>query len=168
MQSSRRQSTWLIYLGARSTYCMNILQHVSEKLYGPVLVTLNPPSQIDPDSILGEYAYEHPLFSKQASDLPTTATMTLPDWNCRCRALHRNRDCTRSKTSAVSHGVEHVRLPPSYRMLIYRLIHFFFFLKKKTQGHATASTKTASPQVSSLPRRWAHNVHSKSRQPAET
>lgn len=45
------------------TYCMNLLQDKPEKKFGPVLVTLNPPSEISPSKVVGRYAYEHPLFT---------------------------------------------------------------------------------------------------------
>lgn len=38
---------------------MNDLQHIDEKLHGPVLVTLNPP--FEPATNFGEYNYEHPV-----------------------------------------------------------------------------------------------------------
>ena len=42
---------------------MNILQSIDEKVYGPVLVTLNPLDEIDPGKIHGEWCYEHPQYS---------------------------------------------------------------------------------------------------------
>ncbi|ESK85916.1 amine oxidase [Moniliophthora roreri MCA 2997] len=48
------------------TYGMNDLQHIPESKYGPVLVTLNPPFEPDPDRIVGRYAYDHPVLDSQA------------------------------------------------------------------------------------------------------
>lgn len=42
---------------------MNLLQHIPEEVYGPVLVTLNPPSPVEPSKVVGSYDYEHPYFS---------------------------------------------------------------------------------------------------------
>ncbi|KAL0961180.1 hypothetical protein HGRIS_006152 [Hohenbuehelia grisea] len=48
------------------TYWINQLQHISEKKYGPVLVTLNPPVEPDKDKVVGRYNYEHPVIDSQA------------------------------------------------------------------------------------------------------
>jgi len=40
---------------------MNDLQHISEELYGPVLVTLNPPMHPRADRVVGRYRYDHPV-----------------------------------------------------------------------------------------------------------
>jgi predicted NAD/FAD-binding protein len=48
------------------TYNMNILQHIPPSLYGPVLVTMNPPHPPAPETIQGQYEYTHPLFTPQA------------------------------------------------------------------------------------------------------
>ncbi|KAJ9116963.1 hypothetical protein QFC22_004621 [Naganishia vaughanmartiniae] len=57
------------------TYNMNSLQHLSEKKHGPVLVTLNPPFEVDKDKEVGRYKYEHPIYSlasvKAQSQLPS-------------------------------------------------------------------------------------------------
>lgn len=49
---------------------MNLLQHIPQDKYGSVLVTLNPPSPVKPDTIVGEYDYEHPYFSTEVSAHP--------------------------------------------------------------------------------------------------
>jgi len=53
---------------------MNDLQHVSEKLHGPVFVTLNPPFDPDPACVVGRFEYDHPVLGAQAvraqQDLP--------------------------------------------------------------------------------------------------
>ncbi|KAJ7094716.1 FAD/NAD(P)-binding domain-containing protein [Mycena belliarum] len=43
------------------TYGMNDLQHIPERKYGPVLVTLNPPVSPRPDTVAGRYHYAHPV-----------------------------------------------------------------------------------------------------------
>ncbi|KAF7308922.1 Amino-oxidase domain-containing protein [Mycena kentingensis (nom. inval.)] len=43
------------------TYGMNQLQHISEKQYGPVLVTLNPPFEPDASTVGGRWKYDHPV-----------------------------------------------------------------------------------------------------------
>jgi predicted NAD/FAD-binding protein len=43
------------------TYNMNILQHIPEKTFGPVLVTLNPIYQPDLTLVQGRFTYSHPL-----------------------------------------------------------------------------------------------------------
>ncbi|BFZ58206.1 hypothetical protein PYCC9005_005268 [Savitreella phatthalungensis] len=48
------------------TYCMNILQHIPESRYGPVLVTLNPLFEPRAESVQGHWAYEHPAFTPQS------------------------------------------------------------------------------------------------------
>ncbi|CAK7237657.1 Cytochrome c oxidase assembly protein cox11, mitochondrial [Sporothrix bragantina] len=45
------------------TYNMNILQHIPADVFGDVLVTLNPLSEPDPDTVQGRYKYNHPLFT---------------------------------------------------------------------------------------------------------
>lgn len=42
---------------------MNDLQHISEADHGPVLVTLNPPKEPCPDTVVGRYTYEHPVLN---------------------------------------------------------------------------------------------------------
>jgi predicted NAD/FAD-binding protein len=44
---------------------MNDLQHISEKKYGPVLVTLNPPFEPQADKIVGRFRYDHPVLDAQ-------------------------------------------------------------------------------------------------------
>ncbi|TVY31100.1 hypothetical protein LHYA1_G000090 [Lachnellula hyalina] len=48
------------------TYNMNILQHISESTFGPVLVTLNPLHAPAPETVQGEYTYAHPLYNARA------------------------------------------------------------------------------------------------------
>ena len=52
--------------GVSLTYCMNILQHISEDTFGPVLVTMNPDHKPDPNLTQGKYIYRHPLYTIQA------------------------------------------------------------------------------------------------------
>lgn len=42
---------------------MNILQHLSEKKHGQVLVTLNPPFPVDPAKTVARFNYEHPMMT---------------------------------------------------------------------------------------------------------
>lgn len=51
---------------ACSTYDMNILQHLSEKKHGLVLVTLNPPFPIDESKVVGRWQYHHPMMTSQS------------------------------------------------------------------------------------------------------
>lgn len=44
------------------TYWMNLLQHIPEKIFGPVLVTLNPLHPPIPESIHGVWEYCHPVY----------------------------------------------------------------------------------------------------------
>lgn len=44
---------------------MNGLQHISEKTFGPVLVTLNPPFEPRPETIQGRWAYDHPVLDSK-------------------------------------------------------------------------------------------------------
>lgn len=48
------------------TYNMNILQHIPADVFGDVLVTLNPLSEPDADTVQGRYKYTHPLFTADA------------------------------------------------------------------------------------------------------
>ncbi|CAK4034683.1 amine oxidase like [Lecanosticta acicola] len=52
--------------GVSLTYCMNILQHLSEDMLGPVLVTLNPDREPDPRLTQGKFVYRHPLYTVEA------------------------------------------------------------------------------------------------------
>lgn len=52
--------------GVSLTYCMNILQHLSESKLGPVLVTMNPQHAPDPALTQGKYIYRHPLYTVEA------------------------------------------------------------------------------------------------------
>ena len=45
---------------------MNDLQHISEEEFGPVLVTLNPPFDPDPEKTVGRYSYDHPILDTAA------------------------------------------------------------------------------------------------------
>ena len=43
---------------------MNLLQHISEAKYGPVLVTLNSPMPLpDENKVVGRFQYDHPVIS---------------------------------------------------------------------------------------------------------
>ena len=44
---------------------MNLLQHIPEDKYGPVLVTLNPPYEPQPGTIAGRWRYDHPVVSAE-------------------------------------------------------------------------------------------------------
>jgi len=46
------------------TYCMNQLQHISEEIFGPVLVTLNPLPKPKAETIIGKYNYQHPIIDQ--------------------------------------------------------------------------------------------------------
>ena len=48
------------------TYWMNLLQHIPEETFGPVLVTLNPLSPPDPRLVQGIWEYSHPLYNATA------------------------------------------------------------------------------------------------------
>lgn len=48
------------------TYNMNILQHLDEETFGPVLVTLNPLHNPAPEHVQGRYTYSHPLYNALA------------------------------------------------------------------------------------------------------
>ena len=52
--------------GVSLTYCMNILQHLSEKTFGPVLVTMNPDYPPDPRLTQGKFVYRHPLYTAES------------------------------------------------------------------------------------------------------
>ncbi|KAF9465349.1 hypothetical protein BDZ94DRAFT_1320407 [Collybia nuda] len=45
---------------------MNDLQHIPESIYGPVLVTLNPPFEPKPDLLVGRWRYDHPILNAKA------------------------------------------------------------------------------------------------------
>ena len=64
-------ASWNFLAGERSanqppivTYCMNILQSIKSEL--PLLVSLNARHKIDPEKILRELKYSHPVYSYQA------------------------------------------------------------------------------------------------------
>jgi predicted NAD/FAD-binding protein len=48
------------------TYWMNLLQHIPENTYGPILVTLNPLNMPDPRLAQGIWEYSHPLYNSAA------------------------------------------------------------------------------------------------------
>ncbi len=50
------------------TYNMNILQHIPSKIFGDVLVTLNPLHRPREETIQGEFSYEHPLYTTKAME----------------------------------------------------------------------------------------------------
>lgn len=52
--------------GVSLTYWMNLLQHLPEGKYGPILVTMNPPHEPDPKLTQGKYIYRHPLYTVAA------------------------------------------------------------------------------------------------------
>lgn len=52
--------------GVALTYWMNLLQHLPEDEFGPVLVTMNPPHAPDPALTQGKYVYRHPLYTISA------------------------------------------------------------------------------------------------------
>lgn len=51
--------------GVSLTYCMNILQHLPERTFGPVLVTMNPEHAPDPRLTQGKFVYRHPLYTAE-------------------------------------------------------------------------------------------------------
>lgn len=52
--------------GVTLTYWMNLLQHLPEEDFGPVLVTMNPGHVPDPKLTQGKYVYRHPLYTVAA------------------------------------------------------------------------------------------------------
>ena len=48
------------------TYWMNLLQHIPESKFGPILVTLNPLEMPDPRLAQGIWEYSHPLYNAAA------------------------------------------------------------------------------------------------------
>ena len=48
------------------TYCMNILQHLPFSRWGPVLVTMNPPTPPPAETIQAQFTYDHPLYTTSA------------------------------------------------------------------------------------------------------
>ncbi|TKA77254.1 hypothetical protein B0A55_06142 [Friedmanniomyces simplex] len=52
--------------GVSLTYCMNILQHLPESTFGPVLVTMNPERAPDPRLTQGKFVYRHPLYTAES------------------------------------------------------------------------------------------------------
>jgi len=46
---------------------MNNLQSLPVEKHGPILVTLNPPFEVDPKKTVGKYQYEHPMYSAAVS-----------------------------------------------------------------------------------------------------
>ncbi|SMQ45599.1 unnamed protein product [Zymoseptoria tritici ST99CH_1A5] len=52
--------------GVSLTYCMNILQHLSEEIYGPILVTMNPDREPNPALTQGKYVRRHPLYTVES------------------------------------------------------------------------------------------------------
>lgn len=52
--------------GVSLTYCMNILQHLSEEMFGPILVTMNPDREPDPALTQGKYVRRHPLYTVES------------------------------------------------------------------------------------------------------
>ncbi|KZV83527.1 FAD/NAD(P)-binding domain-containing protein [Exidia glandulosa HHB12029] len=48
------------------TFWMNLLQQIPESKFGTVLGTLNPPFEPLPETILGEYWYEHPHMTEKS------------------------------------------------------------------------------------------------------
>ncbi|KAF4552059.1 Hypothetical protein D9617_11g009060 [Elsinoe fawcettii] len=52
--------------GVALTYWMNLLQHIPESKFGPVLVTMNPPHKPAADQIQGTFHYTHPLYTPAA------------------------------------------------------------------------------------------------------
>ncbi|POS85631.1 hypothetical protein EPUL_001169 [Erysiphe pulchra] len=48
------------------TYNMNILQHISQNVFGDVLVTLNPLYPPNENLVQGKYTYSHPLYNSDA------------------------------------------------------------------------------------------------------
>ncbi|KAK3721803.1 hypothetical protein LTR37_002968 [Vermiconidia calcicola] len=52
--------------GVSLTYNMNILQHISERKYGHVLVTMNPGHEPRQNLTQGKYIYRHPLYTVEA------------------------------------------------------------------------------------------------------
>lgn len=45
---------------------MNILQHLSERKHGLVLVTLNSPFPVDESKVVGRWKYQHPMMTTQS------------------------------------------------------------------------------------------------------
>jgi hypothetical protein len=66
--------------GVTLTYWMNRLQSLSEKKYGPIFVTLNAPTNMaSPEKVVGQFAYEHPVYTANSVASQKTLT-TLQGW----------------------------------------------------------------------------------------
>ncbi|KAI9849022.1 MAG: hypothetical protein M1837_005913 [Sclerophora amabilis] len=48
------------------TYWMNLLQHIPQETFGPVLVTLNPLTEPKPELTQGRWEYHHPRYTSAA------------------------------------------------------------------------------------------------------
>ena len=51
---------------------VNLLQHLPESTYGPVLVTLNPPAEPARGTVAARFQYDHPILNTEVS-LPISA-----------------------------------------------------------------------------------------------
>ncbi|KAK0202214.1 FAD/NAD(P)-binding domain-containing protein [Desarmillaria ectypa] len=45
---------------------MNTLQHIPEKIHGPVLVSINPPFEPEPSTVQGRWMFDHPVLDGNA------------------------------------------------------------------------------------------------------
>ncbi|KAH7885530.1 hypothetical protein F5I97DRAFT_1937701 [Phlebopus sp. FC_14] len=60
------------------TYYLNELQHLPEEKYGPILVTLNPPQEPEPESVIARFRYDHPVLNREASRPPNSRSRLRP------------------------------------------------------------------------------------------
>lgn len=100
-QTCTRAASPRAYQNLPFTDWMNELQHISEETYGPVLVTLNPPFDPDPETLGGRYEYDHPVLGMKVS-LELYAPFH-PAVQCFfCRLSVHSRSCPLFRTSGGS------------------------------------------------------------------
>ena len=51
---------------------MGLLQDLPDRYGDPILVTLNPPFEPNPDLTYGRYEYDHPILSEEVTNVPSS------------------------------------------------------------------------------------------------
>ncbi|KAG1780596.1 hypothetical protein EV702DRAFT_1177851 [Suillus placidus] len=119
------------------TYYMNELQHLPEDLHGPVLVTLNPPTDPDVTKTAARFAYDHPILDTKA----IIAQKLMPNIQGRDGVLFAgawlgygfHEDGFTSGLRAVAEHIETIYLYIMFKPLMLQVMRVWYDAKAKSK-----------------------------------
>src|ERR1700722_2877936 len=131
---------------------MNDLQHISEEIYGPVLVTLNPPMHPQADKVIGRYDYAHPVLNAEveiniliASSCLAVSLISFPFFFA-IRLYSLKVRCRQSKVNAVSRLPEPGSDTDSTRMVSHPVYERLLTISTGSPCRLRSDTQIVNPK----------------------